>query len=195
MEKTLLNTIISKMNAPVPLIGVGLLLLSGCVSKPDYHVQRLRVDAMQTNVGSEASPNWTTAWRVQFMAGLSNGSNDSGDDISVPVLYTASVPNENLNGCPSQDTADVVVIDGPTHRTLLAWHTFPLRDGITYTHQPFFTDTNPPSVCVPETVKIDLDADRPDFESTVDESDEVNNELMVDITGWPQQKVWVEENF
>lgn len=59
----------------------------------------------------------------------------------------------------------------------------------------FSTNTNPPNNCAIDRVVVDWDARESDFESTIDESNETNNKIVIDITNFPQQRVWVKENF
>lgn len=189
----------ARASAPIAV----LLSLAACETQPDFEIARLRVDAGPTNVsGSATNPVFRMGWGVEFMIRNNGGQKGLGPDANgvphapIPILFTASIPNSNLNGCPMQTTNDVTVVPGPTHHTLLAWRSVPVNAGPIFSFSNvFITDADPPMVCVAEQMKVDFDASQPDFLSTVDEQIETNNGLIVRMVNWPTQKTWVEENF
>ena len=175
------------------LVASAAMTLASCNEKPDYEVKRLRVDAI-----ANPSTSYNTDWKVEFLVANNGGfdglgPDDNGVEISrIPVLFTASISNDNLNGCPSQSSDNLRIYDGPNGRQLMTWKEIPSKSGAIFQFpNVFMTSTGGPGTCVPYQIKVDLDAARPDYESTVDETNEVNNGLIVRIINWPEQKTWV----
>ena len=87
----------------------------------------------------------------------------------IPVLISAGIPRENAATCPT-GTRSRPNPDGSM--VLMAWRYGPAR-------------------CGPTSTWVDWDASYPDFTSTIQARNEVNNKRIVNISGFPYRQTWV----
>jgi len=111
MEITVMNlTRTYSKSAIFLLITATMLNLTACQTLPDYEMKRLRVDAGYTAIATE--------WDVQLMINNKGGDKGLGPDNNgfphapIPILFTATIPNSNLNGCPSESRNGLTLVMG-----------------------------------------------------------------------------------